>query len=133
MSLSSYFLHTVKWFQVFLCNSHYLTSVICLHTVNSIRPIDRILLCATMLGQSGPGRNSNEGELYIPQILRAGASPSDGLMSYPGHSCVCGGGYLFAEMLSVYSTAPANWGWRRKSWIHTLFVLCEIQTASFRI
>ena len=37
----------------------------------------------------------------------AGASPSDGLMSYPGYSLV--GSYSSAEMQSVYFTAPANW------------------------
>ena len=31
MNLSS-FLHIVKWFQVFLCNSNNLTSVICFHS-----------------------------------------------------------------------------------------------------
>ena len=35
-------------------------------------------------------------------------SPSDCLMSYPGHS-LGGGGYLSAEVQSVYSTTPANW------------------------
>ena len=44
----------------------------------------------------------------MPQISKAGASLSDGLMSYPGHSC--GGGLNpSAEMQSVYSRAPANW------------------------
>ena len=37
---------------------------------------------ATILGQSGPGSNDNEGVLHIPPICRAGALPSDGLMSY---------------------------------------------------
>ena len=32
----SSFLHTIKWFQVLLYNSHNLKSVICLHTVCSI-------------------------------------------------------------------------------------------------
>ena len=36
------------------------------------------------LGRSGPGRNDNEWVLYIPQISKAGASPSDGLMLYLG-------------------------------------------------
>ena len=35
--------------------------VICLHTVCSIWPIDRILSSATTLSQSGPGTNGNEG------------------------------------------------------------------------
>ena len=33
-------------------------------------------------GQSGPGNNGHEGVLSF----RAGASPSDGLVSYAGHS-----------------------------------------------
>ena len=42
-------------------------------------------------GQSGPGSNGNEGVLRIPQSSStAGTSPSDCLVSYPGHSL--GGG-----------------------------------------
>ena len=70
------FLCTVKWFQVLLCNSNNLTSVICLHTV-FILPVDRTLSGATTLGQSRPGSNGNEGALHTPQISKAGASPSD--------------------------------------------------------
>ena len=36
-------MHTIKWFQVLLYNSHNLTSVICFLTVCSILPIDRTL------------------------------------------------------------------------------------------
>ena len=64
-SLSS-FLHIVKWFQVLVYNRHYLASVICLHTVCSIWPIERTLSCATNPGQSGPGSNGSGGVLYIP-------------------------------------------------------------------
>ena len=40
-----------------------------------------------MPGQSGPGSNGNEGVLCIPQTSSiAGTSPSDCLVSYPGHS-----------------------------------------------
>ena len=63
MSLSS-FLQTVKWFQVFLYNSYNLTSVISLHTVYSIWLINRTWSGATILGQSGPRRNVNEGILH---------------------------------------------------------------------
>ena len=90
MNLSS-FLHTVKWFQVFLYNSHNLTAVFCLHTVCSIWPIDRTLSGATTPGQSGPGSDDNEGVLYISQISEAGVFPSDSLMSHPGHSLRWGG------------------------------------------
>ena len=45
------------------------------------------LSCATMPGQSGPGSNSNEGVLHISQSSSiTGASSSDCLVSYSGHS-----------------------------------------------
>ena len=70
--------------------------------------MDRALLGATTPGQSGPGSNGNEGVLCIPQSSStAGTSPSDCLVSYPGHSL--GGSYPSAEKQSVYSTAPADW------------------------
>ena len=53
---------------------------------SSIWPIDRTLPGANTLGQSRPGSNDNEGVLRISQISMTGASPSDGLMSYPGNS-----------------------------------------------
>ena len=56
------------------------------HVFCSTWPIDRTLSGATTPGQSGLGSEGNEGVLHIPQISKAGASPSDGLMSYPGHS-----------------------------------------------
>ena len=66
-----------------------------------------VLSGATTPGQSGPGRNGNEGVLPIPQSSStAGTSSSDCLLSYPGHSL--GGSYPSAEVQSVYSTAPAN-------------------------
>ena len=41
---------------------------------------------ASTPGQSGPGRNGNEGVLHIPQSSSiTGTSPSDCLVSYPGH------------------------------------------------
>ena len=54
---------------------------------SSIWPIERTLSSATTPGQSGPGSDSNEEVLRIPpnsSIIEA--SPSDCLMSYPGHS-----------------------------------------------
>ena len=65
MRLST-FLYTPKWLQLLLYSSHNLTSVISLHTVCSIWPIDNTLSEATTLGQSGLKSNSNEGVLYIP-------------------------------------------------------------------
>ena len=64
-------------------------------------PIDRALSGATTPG--------NEGVLHIPQSPGiTGTSPSDCLVSYPGHSLGVGA-YPSAEVQSVYSTAPANW------------------------
>ena len=75
---------------------------------SSIQPIDRALSGATTPGQSGPESDGNEGVLRIPQSSSiAGTSPSDCLMSYPGHS-LGGGSYPSAEKQSVYSTAPAD-------------------------
>ena len=40
-----------------------------------------------MYDQSGLGSNGAEGVIYIPQSsIITGASPSDGLVSHPGHS-----------------------------------------------
>ena len=50
--------------------------------------MNRTQSTATTPGQSGPGGNGNEGVRHIPQISKAGASLSDCLMSYPGHSLV---------------------------------------------
>ena len=53
--------------------------------------------------------DGSEGVLCIPQSSStAGTSPSDCLVSYPGHS-FGGGSYPSAEVQSVYSTAPADW------------------------
>ena len=70
-------------------------------------PIKRALSGATIQSQSGPGRNGNEGLLRIPQSsIITGTSPSDCLVSYPGH--LWGGSYSSAEVQSIYSTAPAD-------------------------
>ena len=51
-----------------------------------IWPIDKTLLGATTPGQSGPGSNGNEEVLHIPQSFSiTKTSPSDCLVSYPGH------------------------------------------------
>ena len=74
---------------------------------SSIWPIDRTFSDATILGQSGPGSNGNEGVLRIPQSSSiAGASSSDCLVLYTGH--LFEESYLSAEMQSVYPTAPAD-------------------------
>ena len=62
---------------------------------SSIWPIDRTLSGATTPGQIGAGINGNEGILRIPWSTKTGASPSDCLMSLPGHSL--GESYSSAE------------------------------------
>ena len=70
--------------------------------------MDMALSGATTPGQSGPGSDGNEGVLRIPQSPSiTGTSPSDCLVSYPGHSL--GVSYPSAEVQSVYSTATAHW------------------------
>ena len=60
------------------------------------------------LWASGPGSDGNKGVPRIPQSsCITGASPSDYLLSYPGHSF--GKSYPSTEMHSVYSSAPADW------------------------
>ena len=84
---------------------------------SSISPIDRALSGATILGQSEPGSNGNEGVIRIPQSPSiTGTSPSDCLVSYPGHSWR-GGSYPSEEVQSVYSTAPADLASQRMDFI----------------
>ena len=73
----------------------------------SILPLDRTLSGATTPGQSGPGSDGNEEVLRIPQSSSIiGTSPSDSLVSYPGH--LLEGSYPSAGLKSVYSTAPPS-------------------------
>ena len=68
----------------------------------SIWPVDRTLSAATIQGQSGPGSDSNEGLLGIPQCTsNAGTSPSNCLVSYPAHS-LSGVLSLCREVVSVF-------------------------------
>ena len=73
--------------------------------VPCIWPIDRTQSGATTPSQSGSRSNGNEGVFYILEISKAGASSSDCLMSYPGHSLERVGSYSTTEMQLVYSTA----------------------------
>ena len=74
---------------------------------SSVCPIDRTLSGATTPGQSGPGNNDNKGVLCIPPNSSiTEASPSNCLVSYPGHSLR--ESYPFAEMQSVYSAASTE-------------------------
>ena len=60
-------------------------------------PIDSTLSGATTQGKSGPGSDGNEGVLCIPQSYSiTGATPSDCLVSYLGHSL--GESYPSTEM-----------------------------------
>ena len=60
------------------------------------------------LDQTGPKSNDNEEVLHIFQSSNiTGASPSDSLVSYPGHSWRKS--YPSVEMQSAYSIAPADW------------------------
>ena len=75
---------------------------------SSIWRIDRTLSDATIPGQSRPGSDGTEEVLLILQTSStAEASPSNCLVSYPGHSF--GKSYPSAEMQSMYSTVPADW------------------------
>ena len=54
---------------------------------SSIWPINRTLSGTTIPYLCGPGNNGNKGVLHILQNSSiTGASPSDCLVSYPGHS-----------------------------------------------
>ena len=74
---------------------------------STIRLIDRTLSGTTTPGHSGPGSDGNEGVLCILQSSGiTGTSPSDCLVSYPGHSLGEEESYPSAEVQSVSSTAP---------------------------
>ena len=77
-------------------------------TVCSIRPMDRTLSGATTPGQSGLGSNGNEEVLHIPQISKAVALPSDGLMSYP-----CGVEWVRVRVRDAVGLlfSPSKMGW----------------------
>ena len=107
--LSLFFLHTVKGFQVLLCNSNNLTSVICLQFKCQTILFDHIdrTRCRATTSVHRPVSDDNKGELCIPQSSKTGASPSDCLVSYPKHSLR--EFYSSVEMQSVYSTASADW------------------------
>ena len=54
-----------------------------------------------------PCSNGNEGVFHIPQIYKTGASPSDGLVSYPKHSLGVGGLPLCRDTVDVFYSL--NW------------------------
>ena len=72
-----------------------------------IQPTHRTLSGYFTPDQSGPGSDVNEGILHIPQIFGIfGASSSDFLVSFPGHSLE--ESYPFAEKHSVSSTTSTD-------------------------
>ena len=103
-----YYLHTlIEAFQVLVTEFSPIKICISKH-FTCIWSIDKSLSGATTPGQSGPGSDGNEGVLRIPQISSiTGIWPSDCLVSYLGHR--------YAEMQSVYSTAPAEWATKQRS------------------
>ena len=87
-------------------------SVVCLHTdkwsnnsISNNSILHKSFVC-TQFKTLLCGSNGNEEVLLIPKSsIITGASPSDYLMSYPGHSLVGG----LVEMQPVYSRGPADW------------------------
>ena len=64
----------------------------------------------------------NERVLYIPQSYGiTGASPSDCLVSYPGHYFKVGDLPASAEMQLVYSTTPLDLAIWQRDWINRYF------------
>ena len=69
-----------------------------------IWPKDRTQSDATTPGQSGPGSDSNEGVLHIPQISSiTEALLSDCLVSYPAH-LLWGGLLIYRDAVGVFNS-----------------------------
>ena len=82
---------------------------------SSIWPINRTLSGATIPGQSEPGSDGNKGVLRIPQSSSiTGASPSDCLVSYLGHS-LSGVLPLYREAVGVFYS-PSRLGYQDTHW-----------------
>ena len=93
-------LRTVKWQNSSISSNSLIVSI----QFSLIWSIDRTLSGATTPDQSRSGSDGNEEVLHI-----IGVSPSDCLVSNPGHSLEEGESYPSAEMHTLYSTAPAGW------------------------
>ena len=79
---------------------------------------DKNLSSTTTPGQSEPGSDGNEGLLQIPQnSIITGASPSDCLVSYPGHSLV-GRGFTPLQRYSLSILQPQSTGLRKEGVHH---------------
>ena len=106
-------LHTVKWFQILLCNTNnsiqqsFVCTQLNLFKYRKLNICIRLITDTTTPVQNGLGSNGNQEILHISQSYRMGASASDGLVSCPGHLLM--GLYLSAEMQSSDSPAPAEW------------------------
>ena len=82
---------TVYLSKTFLFQAIQFSQIALTQTIHFCMRIDRALLGATIPGQCGPGSNVKEGVLHIPQSCSiTGNSPSDCLVSYPGHLLVWG-------------------------------------------
>ena len=86
------------WTIQFSINTHF----------SSIWPIDRLYQVLPHRARVDLGAMVNKGRSAFPKApVLLEASPSDCLVSYPGHSLERF--YPSAEMQSVYFTAPADW------------------------
>ena len=96
---------------------------------SSIWPIDRTITGATTPGQNGPGSYDNERVLRIPQSSSiTGASPSDYLVSYLGHSLV-GGGLTTLQRCSRCILQPQQSG-LHVPWENPLYIYIYIYSYS---
>ena len=87
---------------------------------SSIWSIHRTLSGDTTPSQSGPGSDSNEGVCHIPQTSSiTGASPSDCLVSYSGHSLRC---LTSLQRCSLYilQHQPTGLPWERYESLHPI-------------
>ena len=99
---------------------------------------DPLISDVTTSDQRGPGNNGNEGVLHIPQNSSITVtSPSDCLVSYPGHLLGVVRSYISAEMKLVYSTAPADWAsdcllsYLEHLWVEEVLPLCRDAVSVF--
>ena len=138
MTLCSFFAH--RWFDVLLYNNHNLTSVICFHTVCSIRPIDRTLSAATTPGHIIPLLATKY--LYFVLVLASlvHISPnrlivlfphhSEGLLNIPfrffGYHLITARVYQLALNLMIYLPRQNCFGssWSRLSLLYSLELRC---------
>ena len=117
VSSISFCLHTAKLFQVltFIFCQHYSFVCTLLNSFkyskwlnSSIWLVEETLTGTIIPGPSKPRGNGNEGVFHISQSSTTGTSPSDGFVSYPGHSL----GWRVLPLsrdVAAYLTAPAVW------------------------